>query len=270
MNESILVIAGSDSIAGAGIQIDIKTAAAHRVHATTALTAVTAQNTVGVTAVHPIPAEVIAAQIDAIFDDVRPGAVKIGMVGCREAAKAIASCLSSHERVPVVLDPVLVATAGGSLADDDATDFLMELLAPLSTVMTPNLPEASALSGIEVVDDESSLAAAKTLLARGASAVLIKGGHGCKEECIDRLYSSSGEVLTMTNGRIPGEYHGTGCSLSTAIACNIACGMSIKDAVSAGVDFMHTVLEDASRGRGALPATRGTKLIDPLAPSFTR
>ena len=274
MNKSILVIAGSDSIAGAGIEIDIKTAAAHCIYATCAITSVTSQNTLGVHAIQGIHPDVVASQIRAVFDDVPPSAVKIGMVGSRDIAYGIRVGLQAYPEVPVVLDPVLVATSGGSLADDDAVNFLISVLAPLATVITPNLPEASALTGIEISDGDSSAEAAKALRDRGVGNVLIKGGHLSPDEssdtCVDRLYLADGSMRLFEHPRLSGEYHGTGCSLSTAIACNLASGMDIADAVKAGTDFLHEVLEAAHAGRGNCPSAKGVRLIDPFAAHITR
>ena len=274
MYKSILVIAGSDSIAGAGIEIDIKTAAAHGIYATCAITSVTSQNTLGVHAIQGIHPDVVASQIRSVVDDVPPSAVKIGMVGNRNIAFGIRDGLLACPGTPVVLDPVLVATSGGSLADDDAVDYLLSMLAPLATVVTPNLPEASALTGIEIIGDESSAEAALILRERGVGHVLIKGGHLSPDEpsntCIDRLYLADGSMRTFEHPRLPGEYHGTGCSLSTAIACNLASGMDVPDAVGAGTDFLHDVLEAAHAGRGNCPPTKGVSLIDPFSGRLTR
>ena len=268
MDKSILIIAGSDSIAGAGIQIDLKTAAAHGVYATCAITSVTAQNTLGVNAIQGIHPDVVTSQIWAVFDDVPPAAVKIGMVGNRNIAFGIYDGLFKHPNVPVVLDPVLVATSGVDLADDDAVDYLLKLLAPLSTVITPNHPEACALTGIDIEDEQSSAKAASILQERGVRNVLIKGGHPIKDDpanqSTDRLYLEDGTVLEFHHDRVPGEFHGTGCSLSTSIACNLARGMNVPDAVEAAGNFISRVLHASLDGTANVPTAHGTSLIDPF------
>ena len=258
---TILSIAGSDSCAGAGIQIDMKTAAAHGVYATCAITALTAQNTLQVSAVQMTQPEVLRAQIEAVCADMPPAAVKIGMLGTAQTAQVVADALRGLAGVPIVLDPVLVATAGAELTSADAFGVLRGQLVPLATVVTPNLPEAAALAGVDVVDAASSAQAAQAFADMGAKAVLVKGGHGEEDVIVDRLYTQQPDGLScreFTARRLPGEYHGTGCSLSTAIACNLAAGADVPQAVAAA----HAYLASALRHETGLG--HGTKVFNPL------
>jgi len=279
MMRSILAIAGSDSIAGAGIQIDIKTAAAHRVYATCAITAVTAQNTLGVTAIQQVNADVVEAQIEAVFDDVAPDAIKIGMLGSLEVVLAVGRSLARHAGVPVVLDPVLVATSGAALTNASDMLMAMDLLLPLCTLVTPNTTEALALASIPTPDAPSPDQLAGALLARGAGAVLLKGGHALScddpQAAIDRLYlGACGEGVcvppsfsctpaqTYVSQRVEGEFHGTGCSLSTSIACNLALGLPLAESVARAHDFVFRAIS----GESAI-ASRGTSLLNPFTNS---
>lgn len=264
MKQSILVIAGSDSIAGAGAQIDIKVAAALGVHATCALTAVTAQSTMSVDAIQLVEPEVVRAQIRAVFSDLPPAAIKIGMLGGDSIARAVAAELAEHPEVPVVLDPVLVATSGGSLSTDLVLDTLEDVLIPMSCVVTPNIAEAETLAGMERIGTpEESREAAEAILALGARNVLIKGGHDEGDECIDRLYCADGEggareLLELRSARCEGEYHGTGCSLSTAIACGLAQGLSLEEAVTRAHDLVARMIASPT-GLG-----HGSRIISPF------
>ena len=263
MKQSILVIAGSDSIAGAGAQIDIKVAAALGVHASCALTAVTAQSTMSVDAIQLVDPEVVRAQIRAVFSDLPPAAIKIGMLGGDAVAQAVAEELCEHPEVPVVLDPVLVATSGGSLSADLMLDTLRGQLLPLCTVATPNLPEAEALSGMEIARQEDIRPAAEAILSMGAAYVLVKGGHDAGEDCVDELYEADGggahKLLELSSPRRPGEFHGTGCSLSTAIACGLAQGLGLEDAVSRAHDLVARMVARPT-GFG-----HGSQIISPFA-----
>ena len=260
MDKTILVIAGSDSCAGAGMQIDIKTASAHGVHATCAVTALTAQNTCGVSAIDAADAEMVRAQIDMVFADMAPDAIKIGMLGCADVAFAVAERLTQYSEVPVVLDPVLVATAGATLTEASVFELVRDTLVGRATLITPNIPEAAQLSGIEIRDAASMNAAAAEIFAHGAHAVLIKGGHADGDILVDRLYMGD-DVHEFASRRLPGVYHGTGCSLSTAIASNLACGMPLVEAVSCGHDFIARALERP------LSLGNGTRVFDPLRAS---
>lgn len=260
MDRTILVIAGSDSCAGAGLQIDLKTAAAHGVHATCAVTAITAQNTREVTAIQSVDAGVVRAQIEAVFCDMPPHAIKIGMLGNADIAQAVAETLREHADIPVVLDPVLVATAGATLTEASVFELVRDTLIPAATLVTPNIPETSELTGIDVVDAESMRRSARAFLEAGARAVLIKGGHGTQDTLVDRLYLADG-IHEYFAERRPGEYHGTGCSLSTAIACNLACGMTLESAVREGHEYIKRALANP------LELGHGTRVFNPLRAS---
>lgn len=260
MTACILTIAGSDSISGAGLQIDLKTAAAHGVHACCAVTAVTAQNTTGVSAIQAVEPDVVRAQVRSVFADVPPAAVKVGMLGSQEVARAVAEELAARPQVPVVLDPVLVATAGGSLASVGALEVIRSTLLPRATLVTPNLPEAAALSGVDVADEAGMQAAARALLAMGAGAVLVKGGHGNGEEVADLLLAPHGS-WRFAAPRLPGEYHGTGCSLSAAIACNLGLGAPLPEAVESAHAYLAETLQAAAAGE---PLGHGSRIFNPL------
>lgn len=260
MDTSILIIAASDSCAGAGIEIDLKCAAAHGVHGTCAITGVTAQNTYEVTAIQSIEPTIVQAQIEAVFADMPPAAIKIGMLGDAGVAQAVATSLAEHPEIPVVLDPVLVATSGATLTEASVFELVRDTLIPRATVVTPNIPEATELTGVKVRDAESMGHAARAFLDSGAEAVLIKGGHDQADLLVDRLYVGD-EVHEFVSPRLPGEYHGTGCCLSTAIACNLACGKPLVDAVRDGHDFIARALVQP------LALGHGTQVFDPLRAS---
>jgi hydroxymethylpyrimidine/phosphomethylpyrimidine kinase len=240
-----LTIAGSDSGGGAGIQADLKTFAAHGVYGASVIAAITAQNTVGVRAIHDVPASVIAAQIDAVLEDLPISAVKIGMLSSAEAIAVVADRLRAHGVRQVVLDPVMVAKSGDALLRDAAVDALVRELLPLATVLTPNLPEAARLLGREGIDDAAE--AARALLAFGPGAVLLKGGHGEGDVLEDVLVRA--EALTplrVPHPRLDTRHtHGTGCTLSSAIAARLACGDSLEDAVVGAADWLHEAIARA-------------------------
>ena len=260
MDTTILIIAASDSCAGAGVEIDLKCAAAHGVHGTCAITGVTAQNTYEVTAIQTIEPSVVRAQIDAVFADMPPAAIKIGMLGDAAVAQAVADALATHPDVPVVLDPVLVATSGATLTQASVFELVRDTLIPRATLVTPNIPEAGELTGVEVRDAGSMGQAARVFLDSGVRAVLVKGGHDQAELLVDRLYTDSG-IHEFVSPRLPGEYHGTGCCLSTAIACNLACGKPLVDAVRDAHDFIARALVQP------LALGHGTQVFDPLRAS---
>ncbi len=235
---SILAIAGSDSCAGAGMQIDLKVAHAHGVYATCALTAITAQNTRAIRAVHGLPAELVAAQIEAVFEDISPDAIKIGMLGSAEVAEAVAEKLEAHPGLPVVLDPVLASTSGTPLSTSGVSSVLLERLLPLTTIVTPNLPELATLTGRPVDGPDAIAQAAHALMEHGVSLVLAKGGHGEGDLVVDRLFDKKGSVFEFASPRVPGEFHGTGCALSSAIACELASGQSVPEAVRRAHDYL--------------------------------
>ncbi len=227
----ILIVAGSDSSGGAGIQADIKTVTMLGGYAATAVTAVTVQDTTGVHGVHAIPADVVAAQMRAVIDDIGVDAVKLGMLGSAEVIAAVAAVLRGMT-VPIVLDPVMVAKGGASLLDDDAVAALLALL-PLSAVVTPNAPELAALTSTEVEDEGDALLAAQELLGLGARAVLAKGGHLPGDEVVDWLVTRHGHTR-FSSPRLPGRHtHGTGCTLASALAVGLGRGEPLAAAVAA-------------------------------------
>ncbi len=231
--EAVLSIAGSDSSGGAGIQADIKTIAAHRLFAETAITALTAQNTLGVTGVLDVDPAFVAKQIDAVFEDIRPAAVKVGMVSSAAIIEAVADALERHAAANIVVDPVMVATSGARLIGDDAIEALKARLLPLADVVTPNMPEAAVLAGFEVVDETSMERAALRLAEAGTGAALVKGGHR-HDRADDVLVTAEGDVVWLRAPRVDTENaHGTGCTLSSAIACGLAQGRSMEEAVRA-------------------------------------
>lgn len=250
----VLTIAGSDSSGGAGIQADIKTIAAHGMYAMSAITALTAQNTTGVYAILDVPPEFAAAQIDSVFSDIVPDSVKIGMVSSAPLIDAIARKLAEHRARRVVLDPVMVATSGAKLLSDDALDALRARLMPLADVITPNVPEAEILSGMEITDARSMEDAGRAIAEACGCAVLIKGGHSC-EDANDLLIS--GGRQTWFNGRRIDNpnTHGTGCTLSSAIACGLADDLTLEESVRRAKDFVSGALSsmlDLGRGSGPL------------------
>jgi hydroxymethylpyrimidine/phosphomethylpyrimidine kinase len=227
-----LTIAGSDSSGGAGIQADLKTFAAFGVYGASVITALTAQNTQGVTGIHQVPAEFVTAQIDAVFGDLDVKAVKIGMVSQPAVIESIVTGLQRWSPKHIVLDPVMVATSGDRLLAPDAIEALRTRLIPRASLLTPNLPEAAALLDEQIASSESQIESqGKRLLAMGAGAVLIKGGHEESAESIDYLFCSAG-ALALAAPRIPTKNtHGTGCSLSSAIAAGLAKGDDLETAV---------------------------------------
>jgi hydroxymethylpyrimidine/phosphomethylpyrimidine kinase len=227
----ILIIAGSDSGGGAGIQADIKTVTMLGGHAMTAITAVTAQNTLGVDAVHLIPTDIVVAQIDAVVRDIGVDAVKIGMIGSAETAEAVADYLT-RLTVPIVFDPVMVATSGAALADARTISAFHKLMAVVS-VVTPNLPELNALGGT------------MPILRHGCH-LLLKGGHGDGDEIIDQLLSITGLLRELRGKRIDTtSTHGTGCTLASAVACGLGQGMGIIEAFERAVSFVRIALIEA-------------------------
>ena len=234
MTAIALTVAGSDSSGGAGIQADLKTFAALRVYGASVITALTAQNTRGVQAIHDVPPDFVTAQLDSVLSDLSVDAIKIGMLSCVSAIRAVADGLRRHASgIPVVLDPVMVATSGDRLISDDAVAVLRDELFPLATVITPNLPEAATLLGEEVATNENAaVAQARRLLAVGARAVLIKGGHAEGTESVDHLLAADGTLRRFAAARVATRNsHGTGCTLSSAIAAGLARGLSLGDAV---------------------------------------
>ena len=251
-----LTIAGSDSSGGAGIQADLKTFAALGVYGASVITALTAQNTAGVSGIHAVPPAFVTAQIDAVFGDLDVKAVKIGMVGELETIEAIAAALARWKVAHVVLDPVMVATSGDRLVSADALVGLRTKLIPRASLITPNLPEAAALLDEPVASDEAAIAhQGKRLLALGCRAALIKGGHGQGVESIDYLFSGNGMVKLPAVRIRTQNTHGTGCSLSSAIAAGLAKGEDMEIAVRDAKAWISAAIAAADRlevghGRG--------------------
>jgi hydroxymethylpyrimidine/phosphomethylpyrimidine kinase len=233
----ILVIAGSDSGGGAGIQADLKTITCLGGYAMTAITAVTVQNTLGVSAIHAIPPEIVAAQIRACIDDIGADAVKIGMLGSFETVFAVADALAGV-KVPIVLDPVMTAKGGASLIDDDAAQALIERLLPLAAVVTPNTPELAELAGTEIEDAADALLAAQELLHAGPRAVLAKGGHLAGATITDWLVTRGGHVAFQSARVASRHTHGTGCTLASALACGLGQGLALEAAVTRARAFV--------------------------------
>lgn len=253
-----LTIAGSDSGGGAGIQADLKTFAAHRVHGLSAIAALTAQHTRGVTAVEVPPTDFLRAQIDACFEDFDVRAVKLGMLANAAVIDVVATALDEHCPPYIVLDPVMIATSGAKLLEDSAVDALRRRLLPMATVITPNLPEAEFLLGRPITDVEAMRAACDELLDLGAGAVLLKGGHLAGDgEVVDLFVARSDEGdLThreMRHPRLAVEAHGTGCTLASAVAANLARGLPLEDACVEAADYVHRALVGGLRpGRSAV------------------
>ncbi len=244
MTAIALTIAGSDASGGAGIQADLKTFSAFGVYGASALTALTAQNTLGVHGVHAVPPAFVGAQIDAVLADLDVCAIKTGMLANSEIIEAVASRLQPCSQIPLVVDPVMVATSGDSLLDPAAIDTLRRRLIPRALVITPNLPEAARLLGTTEATSEDLMAEqARALLAFGCQAVLIKGGHGEGVEAIDLLVQADGSTARFVHPRIATRAtHGTGCTLSAAIAALIAGGVSLEAAVSRAKTYVWNAL----------------------------
>ena len=248
-----LTIAGSDSGGGAGIQADLKAFSALGAYGASVITAITAQNTRAVTAVEALSPALITAQIDAVFDDLPVNAVKVGMLASVPVIEAVAEALDraqAKRTVPVVLDPVMIAKSGDALLEDSAIASVRDVLLPRATVLTPNLPEAARLTQMSEADDEAAmLAQGEALLVHGAGAVLMKGGHGRGEACVDLLLSKEHAPLRLTARRLATRNtHGTGCTLSSAVAAGLAKGLALEAAVTEA----HAYLQNAIRAADTL------------------
>lgn len=256
MTAIAVTIAGSDSGGGAGIQADLKTFSALGVYGASVIAALTAQNTRGVTAVHDVPPEFVAAQIDAVFSDLDVGAVKIGMLSRSETIRAVVEGLERHRQRRIVLDPVMVAASGDPLIADDAVDVMLEALIPMAMIITPNLPEAARLLQEEPAEQpEKIVAQAERLLARGAKAVLLKGGHGSGNQSSDYLLTPVGGRWLSAPRIDTDNTHGTGCTLSSAIAAGLARGRHLEAAVVAAKEYVSAAIAAADQlniggGRG--------------------
>jgi hydroxymethylpyrimidine/phosphomethylpyrimidine kinase len=254
----LLTIAGSDSGGGAGIQADLKTFAAHGAYGMSVIAALTAQNTREVRAVLEVPPEMVAAQIDAVLEDIGADAVKIGMLASAEVIRAVADRLRAHlagTNVPIVLDPVMVAKSGDRLLREDAVEALAAELLPLVTVVTPNVPELETLTGLPADTEEERLQAARALTVKGP-AVLAKGGHAEGEEVVDLLIANE-QVHRFSHRRLhTTSTHGTGCTLSAAIAARLGAGEDLAQAVEGAIEYLHGAMAAAypvGKGNGHGP-----------------
>jgi hydroxymethylpyrimidine/phosphomethylpyrimidine kinase len=251
----VLIVAGSDSGGGAGIQADIKTVTMLGGYAATAIAALTVQNTLGVTDVHAVPPAFVQAQMRAVLDDIGADAIKTGMLGDAAMVEAVADMLAAHRSTPIVVDPVMVAKGGARLLDTDAVGAVKTRLLPLAALLTPNTPELAALTGRPVTTEAEAVAAGRSLLESGADAILVKGGHLPGDEVADWLLTRAGE-WRYASPRIDTRHtHGTGCTLASAIACGLAQGRSLPDAVAAGRDYVRSAIRAApglGQGHGPL------------------
>ena len=252
--KTALTIAGSDSSGGAGIQADIKAMTMNGVYAMSAVTALTAQNTTGVFAIQESTPEFLAAQIDAVFGDIFPDAVKIGMVSSSNLIHVIAESLKKWQAKNIVVDPVMVSTSGAKLIDDDAVKTLADELLPLALVATPNIPEAEILSGMKIVDEAGMTEAAKVIAERFGCAVLVKGGHMISDA---NDYLFTGESGSWLKGKRIDTHntHGTGCTLSSAIAANLAKGYALTESVRLAKEYISGALGamlDLGKGSGPM------------------
>jgi hydroxymethylpyrimidine/phosphomethylpyrimidine kinase len=255
-----LTIAGSDSGGGAGIQGDLKTFAAHRVFGTSVVVAVTAQNTLGVRAVHPIPGEVVQAQLDAVAEDLPPQAVKTGMLATRELVLLVAEALATRQWSNYVLDPVMVSSSGARLLTDDAMEAVRHHLVPLALCITPNLHEAEMLTGLPVHDPATMVAAGEALLAMGARNALIKGGHLESDILVDILVTPDGVERFSQSRLLTRSTHGTGCALSAAITAWLARDVPINEAVELALGYVQDAIRNApGLGGGIGPLWHGVE-----------
>lgn len=257
MIKKVLTIAGSDCSGGAGIQADIKTITVHKMYAMSVITAITAQNTTGVSGICECTPELVEKQLECVFEDIFPDAVKIGMVSNRKTIETIASSLEKYGAKNVVLDPVAVSTSGSKLLRDDAAETLARVLMPKARIVTPNIPEAQLFSGIRIKSEADMESAAKIIASRTGAAVLVKGGHSVCA-ATDILYDA-GKIYRLEGKRIENpNTHGTGCTLSSAIACNIAAGMDLHGAVSEAKKYLTGAIAaglDLGSGAGPLEHT---------------
>lgn len=260
--KTALTIAGSDSSGGAGIQADLKAMTLNGVFAESVITALTAQNTTGVTDIMDVSPEFLKSQLDAVFTDIYPDAVKIGMVSDKDLIKVIANGLKEYEAKNIVLDPVMVATSGAKLLKDDAIESLKENLIPLSDIITPNIPEAEILANMEIKNESDMEAAAKKIVEEFDVAVLLKGGHSIND-ANDYLLGSK-EGVWIKGERIDNSNtHGTGCTLSSAIAANLAKGKSMEEAVRNAKKYLEGALRDGlDLGKGSGPMNHAFDIKD--------
>jgi hydroxymethylpyrimidine/phosphomethylpyrimidine kinase len=252
-----LTIAGSDSSGGAGIQADLKTFSALGVYGASVITALTAQNTQGVHGIHAVPPEFVRAQIEAVSSDLDVRAIKIGMLGNDRIIGTVAEALRAWQGPPIVLDPVMVAASGDPLLDEGAEFAMRAHLLPLADIVTPNLPEAARLLGANIATDEQMMVRqGELLLSLGPKAVIVKGGHGSGPEAVDLLFDGTNIVRLAADRIMTGNTHGTGCTLASAIAANIARGMTMHDAVREAKVYLTNALvhaDELSVGHGPGP-----------------
>ncbi|MEM8539853.1 MAG: bifunctional hydroxymethylpyrimidine kinase/phosphomethylpyrimidine kinase [Pseudomonadota bacterium] len=242
-----LTIAGSDSGGGAGIQADLKAFSANGAYGASVITAITAQNTTAVTAVHEIPAEIVAAQIDAVLSDIDVDAIKLGMLFSAPIIEGTAECLKSFKG-PIIADPVMIAKSGDKLLQDEAVDAMIQNILPIADLLTPNLPEAARLLGVdEAVSLDDMIAQGQQLLTMGPNAVLMKGGHSASDVCTDVLVDASGVVAALEAPRVnTTNTHGTGCTYSAAIAAHMAQGDGLKQALTAAHNYLQAAIKAAN------------------------
>lgn len=252
-----LTIAGCDPSGGAGVGADIKTMTANGVYAMSVITALTAQNTLGVTGILETPPEFLQKQLDAVFSDIRPDAVKIGMLPSAAHINVIANTLERRGAANIVVDPVMISTSGSRLMDEDAISTLTERLLPLSTVLTPNIPEGELLAGMKIETHDDMISAARIISGRYRCAVLLKGGHG--RGGADDLLFTDGMPAWFRSGRITNpNTHGTGCTLSSAVASNLAKGYDLHESVKLAKDYITGAISSMlslGHGRGPLDHT---------------
>jgi hydroxymethylpyrimidine/phosphomethylpyrimidine kinase len=257
----VLILAGSDSGGGAGVQADIKTVTLLGGYAASAITAITVQNTLGVTGVYPIPPEVVAAQAAAVLDDIGADALKTGMLGDVAMVEAVARVLDRARGIPAVIDPVITAKGGASLLASEAVVALRSLLVPRATLLTPNAPEAEALTGLTVGSTDDLRRAGEALLQLGAAAVLMKGGHVPGERVADVLMTPHGETVFEGERLATRHTHGTGCTLASACATGLAQGLPLVEAVARAWDYVHqAMLRAPGFGAGHGPLDHGWPL----------
>jgi hydroxymethylpyrimidine/phosphomethylpyrimidine kinase len=251
----VLIIAGSDSGGGAGLQADLKTVTALGGYAATAVTAITVQNTLGVTGVLPVPADMVAAQARAVLEDIGADALKTGMLGDIAMVETVAAILDSAAGIPAVVDPVMTAKGGAALLATDAMDAVRRLMVPRAWLLTPNVPEAEALTGLGIASLDDQRRAGEALLARGARAVLMKGGHLHGERVTDLLITPQGETLFESARLETRHTHGTGCTLASACAAGLAQGLTLEAAVARAWAYVQEAIARApglGRGHGPL------------------
>ena len=258
--KKVLSIAGSDSSGGAGIQADIKTIMAHHLYAMTVITVLTAQNTTGVYGISEVDGAFVENQMDCVFTDIFPDAVKIGMLYSADIINRVAKKLIEYKATNIVVDPVMVATSGGKLSSDDSVEALRKKLFPIADIITPNIPEAECLCGFEIKSKADMVKAAKIISQECKGSVLIKGGHF--EESADDFLLIEAEEIWLSGKKIDNpNTHGTGCTLSSAIACNLAAGQDMKQAVKNAKDYiMGALAAQLDLGKGSGPLDHGYKI----------